>query len=172
MITEILKIEEYVPYQKMYLDLVKEGSIVSSLEESMFEFVTFFKSIEEEKLDSSYQDGKWTLKELILHIIDTERIFQYRALRFARNDKTNLPGYDENFYVHNSNASSRNLVSLLNEYTAVRSSTISLFNSFNEKTMLVIGNSGEYTTSVRAIAYIILGHQVHHVNIVKERYLD
>ena len=158
-------------YQKMYLDLVKEELVVSSLESSMSEFVAFFNSIGEGKLDFSYQEGKWTLKELMLHMIDTERIFQYRALRFARNDKTNLPGYDENLYVPNSNASSRDLVSLLKEYVAVRNSTIALFDSFNEDSMLVIGNSGEHTMSVRAIAYVILGHQIHHINIVKERYL-
>jgi len=171
MITSILKVEEYVPYQKMYLDLVSDKLIVDSLESSMSEFIIFFNSISEKKLDFSYQNGKWTLRELMLHMIDTERIFQYRALRFSRNDKTNLPGYDENFYVSNSNASNRNLVSLLNEYTAVRNSTVVLFNSFNENTMLILGNSGENTMSVRAIAYIILGHQIHHINIVKERYL-
>ena len=104
-------------------------------------------------------------------MIDTERIFQYRALRFARNDKTSLPGYDEIFYVPNSNANNRDIASLLKEYEAVRSSTIALFNSFNEETMLVIGYSGGDTMSVRAIAYVILGHQIHHINIVKERYL-
>ncbi len=171
MITEILKTEEYVPYQKMYLKFVQNKPLVTSLETSLSEFVTFFKSLEEEKLGFSYQEGKWTLKELMLHMIDTERIFQYRALRFARNDKTNLPGYDENFYAPNSNASKRNLTSLLNEFVAVRNSTITLFSSFDEKALLTIGNSGENTMSVRAVAYIILGHQIHHVNIVKERYL-
>lgn len=171
MITEILKVEEYVSYQKMYLNLVQDKSIVTSLEASLSEFVTFFKSLDEEKLGFSYQEGKWTLKELILHMIDTERVFQYRALRFSRNDKTNLPGYDENFYVPNSNANNRDLASLLDEYTAVRNSTIALFSSFGEEVMLVVGNSGKNTMSVRAIAYIILGHQIHHINIVKERYL-
>jgi len=172
MITEILKVEEYVPYQKMYLDLVEDRSIVALLESSLAEFVAFFNSIEESKLDFSYQEGKWTLKELMLHMIDTERVFQYRALRFSRNDKTNLPGYDENFYTPNSNANKRDLASLLNEYVAVRNSTIALFSSFGEKTMLVIGNSGENTMSVRAIAYIILGHQTHHIKVINERYLD
>ena len=171
MVTEILKTEEYVSYQKIYLNLVKDGPIVVLLEKSLLEFIAFFNSIDEEKLDYSYQDGKWTIKELILHMIDTERVFQYRALRFARNDKTNLPGYDENFYVPNSNASSRSLDTLLNEYTTVRNSTIALFSSFDEKSMLCIGNSGESTMSVRAIAFITLGHQIHHINIIKERYL-
>jgi uncharacterized damage-inducible protein DinB len=171
MITEILKAEEYVSYQKMYLDLVQDKSIVASLENSLSEFIVFFNSIDEDKLDYSYQEGKWTIKELMLHVIDTERVFQYRALRFARKDKTNLPGYDENLYVPNSNASSRNLVSLLKEFTAVRNSTTALFSTFDEKSMLCIGNSGENTMSVRAIAYITLGHQIHHINIVKERYL-
>ncbi|NQY29225.1 MAG: DinB family protein [Flavobacteriaceae bacterium] len=171
MITELLKVEEYVSYQSMYLDLVEDKPIVVSLEGSLHEFISFFNSIEEAKLSFSYKEGKWTVRELLLHLIDTERIFQYRALRFARNDKTSLPGYDENFYVPNSNANSRDIASLLKEYEAVRNSTIALFNSFNEETMLVIGYSGGDTMSVRAIAYVILGHQIHHINIVKERYL-
>lgn len=171
MIAKTLKAEEYVPYQIMYLNLVQDKPIVASLEDSLTEFVAFFSSIHEGKLDFSYQEGKWTIKELILHIIDTERVFQYRALRFSRNDKTNLPGYDENFYVPNSKANNRDLASLLNEYKAVRNSTIALFSSFGEEEMLVIGNSEKNTMSVRAIAYIVLGHQTHHINIVKERYL-
>jgi len=171
MITEILRVEEYVPYQKLYLNLVEDKPVISMLEDSLDEFVAFFNSIEEEKLVLSYQKGKWTLKELMLHMIDTERVFQYRALRFARNDKTSLPGYDENFYVPNSNVSGRGLTSLLSEYVAVRNSTIALFSTFSKKTMLIIGNSDGSTMSVRAISYIILGHQTHHINIVKERYL-
>jgi len=171
MIVEFLKAEEYVPYQKMYLDLVEDRPIVVSLGESMNEFTTFFSSIKEDRLSFSYQEGKWTIKELMLHMIDTERVFQYRALRFSRNDRTSLPGYDENLYVPNSNANNRSLTSLLEELTAVRNSTIALFNSFDEEILLIIGNSDGNTMSVRAVGYVILGHQIHHINIVKERYL-
>ena len=98
MITELLKVEEYVSYQSMYLDLVEDKPIVVSLEGSLHEFISFFNSIEEAKLSFSYEEGKWTVKELLLHVIDTERIFQYRALRFSRNDGTILSGFDENIY--------------------------------------------------------------------------
>jgi len=107
----------------------------------------------------------------MLHVIDTERIFQYRALRFARADKTDLAGFSENDFVSNSDANERSLVSLLNEFTTLRKSTISLFESFNEDTLLRIGGAGGNTMSVRAAGYLIVGHQKHHVNVVKQRYL-
>jgi len=166
-----LNVNEYVPYQKLYLDLVPEMFLVGALEGSLLEFVSFFRGIDAKKLNYSYQEGKWTIKELMLHVIDTERIFQYRALRFARGDKTDLPGFSENEFVANSNANARSLVSLLDEFVRLRKSTISLFESFSEDTLLKIGGSGGDTMSVRAAGYLIIGHQKHHVNIVKQRYL-
>lgn len=167
----ILNDNEYVPYQRIYLDLVSNNPLISSLEDTLQEFVAFFKGIDTEKLNYSYQEGKWTIKELMLHVVDTERIFQYRALRFARADKTDLAGFSENDFVSNSNSSGRSLTSLLNEFTTLRKSTISLFESFSEETLLKIGVSGGNTMSVRAAGYLIIGHQKHHVNIVKQRYL-
>ena len=167
----ILNDNEYVPYQRIYLDLVSNNPLISSLEDALQEFVAFFKGIDAEKLNYSYREGKWTIKELMLHVADTERIFQYRALRFARADKTDLAGFSENDFVSNSNSSGRSLTSLLNEFTTLRKSTISLFESFSEETLLKIGVSGGNTMSVRAAGYLIIGHQKHHVNIVKQRYL-
>ena len=166
-----LHTNEYVPYQKLYLDLVPNKPLISVLEVALQEFIVFFKGIDVEKLSYSYQEGKWTIKELMLHVIDTERIFQYRALRFARADKTDLAGFSENDFVSTSNANGRDLTSLLNEFVTLRKSTISLFESFSTDALLTIGVSGGNTMSVRAAGYLIVGHQKHHINIVKQRYL-
>lgn len=168
---KILNANEYVPYQKIYLDLVPNTSLINAFEDALQEFVVFFKGIDVEKLSYSYKEGKWTVKELMLHVIDTERIFQYRALRFARADKTDLAGFSENDFVATSNANGRNLTSLLDEFVTLRKSTISLFESFSADTLLKIGVSGGNTMSVRAAGYLIIGHQKHHVDIVKQRYL-
>jgi len=166
-----LNVNEYVSYQRIYLDLVPNKPLIDTLEDALQEFVAFFNGIDAEKLNHSYQEGKWTIKELMLHVVDTERIFQYRALRFARADKTDLPGFSENDFVSNSNANDRSLISLLDEFVVLRKSTISLFETFSEDTLLKIGISGGNTMSVRAAGYLIIGHQKHHVNIVKQRYL-
>lgn len=167
-----LNSDEYVPYQKMYLDLVFDKPIVPLLLTSLEEFLKFCESIKPEELNFSYNEGKWTVKEVLLHIIDTERIFQYRALRFARQDKTMLPGFSENDYVSYSHAKDRSIASLMLEFKAVRMSTVALFETFNDDTLLQLGSSGGNTMSVRGAGYLILGHQTHHVNIVKERYLS
>lgn len=166
-----LNSNEYVPYQKMYLDLVEEVGVIEQLKTSLSELETFFNTLPDEKLNFTYEKGKWTIKELLLHIIDTERIFQYRALRFAREDKTELPGFSENEYVAAVDVSKRTLTSLLNEYRVVRLSTISLFETFSNEELLRIGIASGFTTSVRAIAYLLIGHQRHHINIIKQRYL-
>jgi len=166
-----LSANEFVPYQKLYLNLVPNTSLITALEISLSEFVAFFKEIDSEKLNYSYEDGKWTIKEVMLHVIDTERIFQYRALRFAREDKTDLPGFSENDFATNSNANTRDVASLMNEFVTLRKSTINLFDSFSDDTLLKIGVSGGNTMSVRAAGYLIIGHQKHHINVVKQRYL-
>lgn len=168
---ETLNVNEYVPYQRIYLDLVPNKPLMNALEDALQGFILFFKGIDVEKLSYSYQEGKWTIKELILHVIDTERIFQYRALRYARADKTDLAGFSENDFVSTSSANGRDLTSLLGEFVALRKSTITLFESFSEDVLLKIGISEGNTMSVRAAGYLIIGHQKHHISIVKQRYL-
>jgi uncharacterized damage-inducible protein DinB len=129
------------------------------------------RNLPEEKHSFSYAAGKWTLKELIQHIIDTERIFCYRALCFARNDKTALPGFDQDIFVDYGNANQLNYFDLLDEMATLRKSSIQLFQSFSEEALLRIGVASENEMSVRALGYLFSGHQMHHLNIVKERYL-
>jgi uncharacterized damage-inducible protein DinB len=164
---------EYAPYFEQYIKLVySEGiSIKGSLESSQKAFEDLLRNVPKEKHGFSYAEGKWTLKEVIQHIIDTERIFCYRALCFARNDTTALPGYDQDIFVNNDNANDRNYYDLLEEMGVLRKSTIHLYKSFAEEALLRVGVASDEKMSVRALGYLFSGHQIHHLNVLKERYL-
>ena len=178
-ITNILKSidmipkNEYSPYFEQYIKLVspKDKSIINHLIDSQKIFEDILRKIPAKKGDFAYAEGKWTLKELIQHIIDTERVFCYRALCFARNDKTELPGFDQDIFVNYDNANSRDYYELLDEMNVLRESTIQLFKSFSEEALLRIGVASGNEISVRALGYLFSGHQLHHLNVVQERYL-
>ncbi len=121
--------------------------------------------------DLRYAPGKWTVKDILQHVIDTERIMSYRALRFARNDQTALPGYDEEFFAKFTNATRRSIADLYAEYAMVRQSTIALFTSFDEEMLLRNGVCFNQTISVLALGFVLVGHATHHANIIRERYL-
>lgn len=131
-----------------------------------------FNSITEEKSFYKYAEGKWTIKELLQHIIDAERVFAYRALAFARKDGNTLPSFDENEYSDNSNANDRDWQDLINEFNLVRQSTEYLFNSFSEESLQQIGKASNYTISTSLLGFVIAGHLNHHLKIIKERYLN
>jgi uncharacterized damage-inducible protein DinB len=131
----------------------------------------FLQDIPEDKWGHRYAEGKWTIAELVLHIIDAERIFSYRALRIARQDQTPLPGFEENDYVLHSKASSRTKESLINELKAVQQSTRLLFESFDEEQLECSGTASGASTYVRGIGFTLIGHGIHHLNILRERYL-
>ena len=163
---------EYAPYFKQYIKLVDTNkSIVENLKESKQEFNIVLENISKEKHNFAYEAGKWTLKELIQHTIDTERIFCYRALCFARNDKTDLPGFDQDLFSKNDNANRRDFSNLLAEMSAVRAASILLFESFTDEALLRKGKASGKFMTVRALGYLFSGHQLHHLNVVKERYL-
>lgn len=165
--------KEYASFYGNYIRLVpKNITLLDSLQTSFLEVHSFFSEVTEEKLHYRYAEGKWTLKEMLLHIIDTERIMSYRALRFARKDATPLAGFDQDDYVPNSFANERNIKSLLEEYSTVRMASISLFTSFNESALKQIGTSNSNSMSVRALGFIISGHEMHHLQVAKERYLS
>ncbi|MFD1061750.1 DinB family protein [Winogradskyella litorisediminis] len=167
-----LSSEEYNPYYKLYIDgTTKANSIVESLTTNLESVVDFYRNLPKDKLEFAYADGKWTPKEILLHIIDTERIFAYRAMRIARQDRTELAGFEQDDYVASSKANNRSLDTLLNEYVSVRHSSISLFKSFNDLELQSIGKASGSAISVRAIGYILTGHENHHNRIIKERYL-
>lgn len=165
-------LSEYPEYYQGYLKNINPHSdLFEELEASHHYFIKFVQDIPMEKHDYRYAFGKWTIKEIIQHLIDSERIFAYRALRFSRNDKTELPGFDENLYVENCNANQRHLKDLLMEFSLVRHTTLALFKSFSDEVMQRNGIASGYNVSVRGLGFVIIAHQEHHKKIFRERYL-
>jgi uncharacterized damage-inducible protein DinB len=163
---------EYAPYTIMYIGLLPDdGLILKHLEDNLSATKDFILSLPSEKLTYRYAEGKWTIKEILVHIIDDERIYAYRALRFARNDKTELPGFAQDDYAIHSGANERDIEDILREFASVRQATISLFEGLNHEALLRIGVADGKVMSVRAAAYHIAGHEMRHINIIKERYL-
>jgi len=162
---------EFAPFYETYISLANEADLVEELEISVHEFIKFVQNIPMDKFDYRYAEGKWTIKDIIQHLIDSERVFAYRALRIARNDKTPLPGFEENDYADEANGNKRNLQDLLTELALVRQSTIMLFKNFSEEILLRKGTASDKPVSVRALGFIIIGHQKHHQKVFQERYL-
>ena len=154
-----------------YVHLVKQDNLRDALDEHVFELKHLLSTIAEEKWNYKYAENKWSVKELVQHIIDAERIFNYRALCFARGDKNKLPGFDENQYAANSHAATRKPVDLINELESVQKSTSYLYNSFGKDQLQSEGIANNNLISVLAIGFITVGHARHHINILKERYL-
>lgn len=164
--------DEYAPYQEAYIKLVDNAyNLVEELEINVHNFVHFVREIPMDKYDYRYAEGKWTIKDIIQHLIDAERIFAYRALRFSRGDETALPGFDENTYADNAHGSNRSINDLLTEMSALRHANIMMFKSFTTDDLMRKGTASGYTVSVRAFGFLIIGHQNHHMKIFKERYL-
>lgn len=162
---------EYNPYYKRYIDLVAEISLSEVLSNGLSDTLAFFENLPTPKWTYRYAEDKWTPKDILLHMIDTERVFSYRALYFSRAENAELIGFDENIFAANANANQRNSEDLLKEYHAVRTATINLFESFDSKMLLQAGIANKNKMSVRAAGFIIGGHEIHHRNIIKERYL-
>lgn len=162
---------EYSDYFEYYINLNPNDTIIEGLENQLKATTDFFKNIPFEKLEYQYEAGKWTPKDILQHLIDTERVFSYRALRFARFDETPLPGYEENDFAASANANLRSIEELIEEYVIARKSTILLFKSFSDIMLESVGVASGASNSVRAIGYVITGHDIHHINVIKERYL-
>ena len=163
--------KEFNPYYSSYVNKVKDSTVVDILQNSFDNSLAFYTSIAEEKWNFSYAEDKWTIKEILLHLIDTERIFAYRALCVSRKEKLELPGFDHDEYLKNSKANSRSHNSLIEEYETVRKASISLFKSFDLETLKFLGVANGSPISVKALAYIIAGHEHHHNSVIRERYL-
>ncbi|WP_395043236.1 DinB family protein [Flavobacterium sp.] len=166
-----LKSNEYGEWYKPYIATLNEEILIEELEIALHRFIRFVQDIPIEKHDYAYAEGKWTIKDIIQHLIDCERIFSYRALCFARNDKTFLPGFEENDYANEAKGKNRSLISLLTELAAVRQATLLLFKDFTEDELLRLGTASNNSMSVRAVGFIIIGHQNHHQKIFEDRYL-
>lgn len=166
-----LPVNEYSNFNATYIKAAANVELIEELEICLHEFIRFVQNIPMDKFDYRYAEEKWTIKDIIQHVIDTERIFAYRALRISRNDTTPLPGFEENDYVENTKANERGIQDLLAEFSAVRYATLFLFKSFSEEQLKRMGTASGTAISVRAIGFIIIGHQKHHQNVFQERYL-
>ena len=162
---------EYNSYYKPYLDLLSGENLNNLIAQGEQTTQTFFQNIPSSKWDYQYAEGKWTPKDILMHIADTERVFAYRALYFSRFNDAELKGFDENVFAENALARNQSITSLLKNYSAVRKATLSLFKSFDENMLRRIGRANGSQMSVRAAGFIICGHEIHHINVIKERYL-
>jgi hypothetical protein len=158
-------------YQHRYIQAVSGENALKTLKENLLIVDNFFQNIPAEKLHFRYSEGKWTPLEILGHIIDTERILCYRALSIARGEKNSLMGFDEEVYMKHSNFDKKNLRSLMQQYKAQRKSTILLFNSFTNKDLSRMGRANNLPTNARVLAWFVAGHELHHLSILKERYL-
>lgn len=158
-------------YYKPYLEVLPDAALLELMERQMGNFPEFLGSIPGDKLSFRYAPGKWSVSEVLMHILDTERVFQYRALRLGRKDATPLAGFDQDDYVPQSCAEGRTLKDLISEYRVIRESSLLLFKSLPSDRLLFKGNASGQDISLGALGFIMCGHQKHHRNILRERYL-
>jgi uncharacterized damage-inducible protein DinB len=163
---------EYAPYYEKYVSLVPEGEVVATLSRQLEETISTLRGLTETQADSRYAPDKWSIKELVGHMIDSERIFAYRALRFARNDQTPLPGYEQDDYVRAGNFGGRSMRDLADEFEQARRANLHLFRSLEDEAWLRRGTANDSEVSVRALAYILAGHETHHMQVLRTRYLQ
>jgi uncharacterized damage-inducible protein DinB len=166
-----LPVHEYPTFFEGYIQALENVHLIEELEICLHDFIKFVQNIPMGKFEYAYSEGKWTIKEIIQHIIDTERILSYRALRFSRKDNTPLASFNENDYVAFSNAKDRNLKDLLSELSSVRQATLALYKSFSQEQLKGVGTASGQEISLRALGFVIIGHQKHHQKVFQERYL-
>lgn len=154
-----------------YIGLVEDNNLLRAFENQTPKDNAFFQSIDEEKSNYKYAPGKWTIKEVLQHCIDSERIFVYRALAIARGEKSALPGFDAAPYIENAHANDRKWADLVEEYKNARQSTIDFVKSLNEADLKKEGHTAEYDIKVGEMLFVTIGHNMHHINILKEKYL-
>ncbi|MGO4527922.1 DinB family protein [Paenibacillus sp. 2TAF8] len=162
--------EEYAAFYEGYIHLVPEGNVIELLQKQAERVELSMRSLSEEKANFRYSDEKWSVKEVFGHLIDNERIMSGRLLRIARGDKTSLPGYDQDTFMQNNPFKTYTVVDLAEEYAAVRHSTLLLLRRLSPEDWMRTGLVNEYTASTRSIAYVITGHELHHLAILRDRY--
>lgn len=162
---------QYPDYYQKYTNIVPDGDILEILKSNKEKIISLLSGLTDKQAEYRYAEGKWSIKELLGHLTDTERIFAYRALRMARNDKTNIPQYDHDAYVAEAKFDNQKIADIIEHYNTVRQASISLFKSFDEDVWERIGSSGGKEFIVKCFPFIIAGHELHHLGIIKERYL-
>ncbi|PWG05200.1 DinB family protein [Polaribacter aquimarinus] len=169
---QVLNANEFDSYYQRYIDKLHDKTeLIQGFIDGKTQMISFLKSIPEIKLNFSYQPEKWSIKEILQHLIDTERIFIYRCFRIARKDTTALAGYDQDVYIKPSNADKKSLDDLLNEFIINRNNSIALLQSLTTDDLCFIGNANDGKMSARAAAFIIIGHDIWHIEVIKEKYL-
>jgi uncharacterized damage-inducible protein DinB len=163
---------EYASYYSTYVGLVPKGNILQILKEQVNETMGLVKDISEAQALFRYGPGKWSIKEVIGHMSDTERVMAYRLLCFARGDVKGLPGFNENEYVLNASFDNQSISDLLDNLLLVRKATLQLIKSLDSEAWLKRGNANNVEVTVRALAYIIAGHEIHHRNIINQKYIS
>lgn len=163
---------EYADWHAGYVSLVPDGDVRDHLRRQLHEAIVLLSGVSEVRAERAYGPGKWTLKEVVLHMCDAERVFCYRLLRIARGDATPLAGFEQDEWVPHSCANRRTMASLLLEYSSVRAATLQLLDSLPEEAWARGGTAGGKTVTSRGLAYICAGHEAHHLRIIRERYLN
>ena len=162
---------EFAPYYNTYISLIEGDGVMSVLDAQSRELSAIFSAMPEEKGTFAYAPGKWTIKELLSHLIDAERIFAYRVLRISRGDETSIEGFEQDGYIETSNANYRSFAALVDEFDFQRRSNMLMLDNIDEAGSIRMGTASNNPISVRALAYIMAGHVTHHINILKARYL-
>lgn len=162
---------EFAPYYNTYISLVEPGTVLPVLGAQTTELRSLVSGIPEEKGTFAYADGKWTIKEVLSHLIDGERMFAYRILRISRGDTTPIEGFEQDGYIENSNANNRSFADLLDEFDLQRGSNLLMLNNLSDESSRRMGTASDKAVSVRALAHIMAGHVRHHSTILKERYM-
>jgi DinB superfamily len=162
---------EYAPYYGKYIRLVGGNDVVAALEDQPRETLALLSTLSEAQGDFRYAPDKWSIKEMLGHVIDAERVFSYRALRFARNDRTPLASFEQDDYVRAGGSAERRLADLIEEFVCVRRATVWLFRALSPEAWMRRGVASDNPVSVRALAYIVAGHELHHRTVLKEKYL-
>jgi uncharacterized damage-inducible protein DinB len=170
--TSELTESDYHPFYQPYIDTLGDVELMDMLGNQLTNFPKFIENIPESHWQSAYSLGKWTIAEVLVHVLDAERVFQYRALRIGRKDQTPLPGFDQDAYVPHSGARQRSKASVIDEYKAIRGSSISLFANFDRDHLNLQGTASNAKVSVGALGFLICGHQKHHRNVIRQRYLQ
>jgi len=162
---------EHAPYYSRYTSLVNSSDILATLRQQLPETITLFSPLNEDQGNFRYAPGKWSVKQMLGHMIDTERVFTYRALRIARNDKTPMEGFEQDDYVSYGPFGGIPLPELLEEFSHVRAASLDLFRHLDSSAWMRRGTANQSEVTVRAVAYILAGHELHHRNVFREKYL-
>ncbi len=166
-----IDINEVPEFYRTYVRFLQDETVVEQLQSSAKEFNYLLNTFSNEKAEYRYEEGKWSIKDLIQHIIDSERVFCYRAMRFARNDKIELPGFEQDDYAEIASADRRDIQDLMSEFTSTRYSTISFFSALSEEDLKRTGLANGTEFSVEVLGYVISGHLLHHLEVIREKYL-